>query len=97
MLGLLGVGAVGLTATTPAVAAGTSNSIFNCYTQWWNTAWAQKCSSPGAKYAGTYTSGVACSSQADKSMSIGRAQYSTATYSGTDCTFGASNGWITYS
>lgn len=97
VLGLLGVGAVGLTATTPAVAAGTSNSIFNCYTEWWNTAWAQKCSSPGAKYAGTYTSGIACSSQTDKSMSIGRAQYSTATYSGTDCTFGASNGWITYS
>ncbi|MFF5073796.1 hypothetical protein ACFY2R_22000 [Micromonospora olivasterospora] len=82
--------------TSPAFAAGTSSPVFNCYTQWWNTAWAQKCDSPGAKYAGTYVSGVACSAQADKSMSIGRVQGSTATVSGTDCTFGASNGWITY-
>ena len=96
VLGLLAFGAVGVTATAPAVAAGTSSSVFNCYTQWWNTAWAQKCNSPGAKYTGTYVSGVACSAQADKSMSHVRLQGSTATYSGTSCTFGASSGWITY-
>ncbi|MFC8901901.1 hypothetical protein, partial [Micromonospora sp. NPDC057140] len=72
------------------------NSPFNCYTQWWNTAWAQKCDSPGAKYAGTYVSGVDCSLQSSKSMRVVRTQGSTSTVSGTDCTFSASNGWISY-
>lgn len=96
VLGLLAAGAVGVTATAPAVAGGMSTTVFNCYTQWWNTAWAQKCNSPGAKYTGTYVSGVACSSQTDKAMSKVRLQGSTTTYSGTDCTFSASDGWITY-
>lgn len=95
-LAMLSAGAVGMMAAGPAAAAGTSSKIFNCYTQWWNTAWAQKCDSPGAQYAGTYVSGVACSSEPDKTMSKGRTQGSTATYSGSDCTFGASNGWISY-
>lgn len=96
VLGLLAAGAVGVTATAPAAASGTSSKTFNCYTQWWNTAWAQKCDSPGAKYTGTYQSGVACSAESDKSFYKVRLQGSTATYSGSDCTFGASNGWISY-
>lgn len=95
-LGLLAAGSLALTTGAPAVAAGTSGTVFNCYTQWWNTAWAQKCDSPGAKYTGSYYSGVACSSQTDKSMKVVRLQGSRTTQSGTDCTFGASNGWITY-
>lgn len=89
------VGAVGMTATNPAVAAGTSGKIFNCYTQWWNTAWAQKCS-PGATWTGRYVSGIACSLQADKTLAVVRLQGSTATYSGSQCLVGASNGWISY-
>ncbi|QOC94171.1 hypothetical protein [Micromonospora craniellae] len=96
VLGLLAAGTAGMVATSPAFAAGTSSKVFNCYTEWWNTAWAQKCSAPGATWAGAYDSGVACSAQADKSMRVGRTQGSTNTVSGTDCTFGASNGWITY-
>ncbi|MFC4149035.1 hypothetical protein ACFO0M_22505 [Micromonospora mangrovi] len=96
VLGLLAGGTVGLTATAPAAASGTSTTVFNCYTQWWNTAWAQKCSSPGAKYSGAYYSGVACSYQTDKSMRKVRSAGSTTTYSGTDCTYSASNGWISY-
>ncbi|MFF3867201.1 hypothetical protein [Micromonospora sp. NPDC001898] len=95
-LGMLVAGTAGMMATTPAFAAGTSTKVFNCYTQWWNTAWAQKCDAPGAKYAGAYVSGVECSAQPDKDITVGRAQGSTSTSNGTDCTFGANNGWITY-
>ena len=96
VLGLFAAGTAGVMVTSPAFAADKSSSVFNCYTQWWNTAWAQKCNTPGAKYAGTYVSGVACSAQSDKSMTQGRVRGSRDTRYGADCTFGASNGWITY-
>lgn len=96
VLGLLAMGSVGLTATTPAFASGTSDTKFNCYTQWWNTAWAQKCPS-GATWTGVYTSGVVCSSQTDKSMAVVRVQGSNTVESGDDCSHSASDGWISYS
>jgi hypothetical protein len=97
ILGLLALGTIGVTAAAPANAAGTSAPIFNCYTQWWNTAWAQKCSSPGAKFAGTYYSGVTCSGlDGDGLMSVVRTKGSTATRSGGDCLYSASDGWIDY-
>ena len=96
VLGLLAAGTAGMVATGPASAAGTSSKVFNCYTQWWNTAWAQQCDSPGAKYAGKYISGVDCTAQSGKSIEVGRAQGSTTTAKGSDCVFSASKGWITY-
>lgn len=96
VLGLLAVGAVGVTATAPALASGTSDTMFNCYTQWWNTAWAQKCPN-GATWSGVYVSGVSCSGvDSDGYMEIARAQGSTAVYSGDDCIYSASDGWMSY-
>ncbi len=96
VLGLLASGAIGLTAAAPATASGTSNVVFNCYTQWWNTAWAQKCFSPGAKWAGHYYSTVDCSAQGSRLLKKFRVQNSTTTYSGGDCTFSVGNGKMTY-
>lgn len=95
VLGLLTAGAIAIGGPS-ATAAGTSAPIFNCYTQWWNTAWAQKCNSPGAKWAGTYESPISCSAQGTRYLTKFRPQGSTTTYSGPDCTFSASNGRITY-
>jgi len=78
------------------MAAGTSGTAYNCYTQWWNTAWAQKCNRGGAHYAGTYESSVKCSAQGTRYLTKFRLQKSTATYSGADCTFSASAGDIFY-
>jgi hypothetical protein len=87
-------GAVGM-AAGPATAQGKSNELFNCYTQWWNTAWAQECPQ-GATWSGVYTSGVACSLQSGKRMSVVRPQGSSTTHSGEDCMYRASQGWINY-
>lgn len=98
VLGLLTAGALAMGGPS-ATAAGTSEPIFNCYTQWWNTAWAQKCDPDkgGAKWAGTYESSISCSAQGTRYLTKGRLQGSTTTtYSGSDCTFSASNGKITY-
>ncbi|GAB3801752.1 hypothetical protein [Micromonospora zhanjiangensis] len=95
VLGLLAAGATGAIATSPAFAAGTSDTVGNCYTQWWNTAWAQKCPAPGAKWTETYESGITCSAQGGRTLTVGRAKGSTSTVNGSDCTFSASNGWIT--
>jgi hypothetical protein len=92
----LSLGIAGLAAPGTAQAAGTSSSVMNCYTQWWNTAWAQKCSAPGAAFTGSFESKIACSAQGDKYLTVGRAQHSTATVSGSDCAHSASNGSITY-
>jgi hypothetical protein len=99
VLGILSLGAVGVTtmgAVAPAAARGTSGEVLNCWTQWWNTAWAQKCSSAGAAFTGTYISRVACSSEPDKSLRVGRAKGSTKDMPGADCSFRVSNGRITY-
>lgn len=43
---------VGFGGAPSSFAAGKSGSVNNCYTQWWNTALAQSCDSPGASDAG---------------------------------------------
>lgn len=89
-------GIFGLAAPGTAQAAGTSGTVAGCYTQWWNTAWAQKCPSPGAVFTGTYQSSVNCSVTGTRYLTVGRAQHSTGTVSGSDCAFSASNGKIIY-
>jgi hypothetical protein len=96
VLGLLTFGVVSFGYSAPAIAAGTSPTVHNCYTQWWNTAWGQGCVSPGATNAGTYKSEIACSLQGDKTLSRARSKNSTTFYSGTDCRHSASNGKIWY-
>jgi hypothetical protein len=95
-LGLLAVGFVGFSATAPASAAGTSNVEYNCYTQWWNTAWAQKCGTGGADFYGYYQSSVSCSAQGTRTLTVQRGAGSTGTVSGPDCTFSVSNGKMDY-
>jgi hypothetical protein len=95
VLGLLVFGATLLTGTS-ASAQGTSSRVYNCYTQWWNTAWAQRCAQPGAAWAGGYESTVSCSLQGTRSLSVRRSQGSVADFPGADCTFSVSNGQIRY-
>lgn len=83
--------------TAPAAfAAGQSGKVNNCYTQWWTTAWAQKCDSPGASVAGNYTSIVDCSKPqvSDRSLTLNRSKDSTDTISGEDCLYGINTGYI---
>ncbi|HEY0698623.1 MAG TPA: hypothetical protein VGD43_12535 [Micromonospora sp.] len=96
VLGLLAAGAIGIGLNTPALAGGTSTSSYNCYTQWWNTAWAQKCGGSGAAVVGWYRSDAYCSYEADKWLEKYRLPGSTATYSGTSCTFSVTGGRLTY-
>ena len=96
MAGLFTAGIIALGIAGPAAAGGTSSSDFNCYTQWWNTAWAQKCYSGGADTTGNFQSGIECTAQFDKSFTKWRVAYSTATYSGVSCTFAADKGWLHY-
>jgi len=81
---------------TPAVAQGSSNTVHNSYTQWWNTAWAQNCDGSGAAHAGRYESGIECSFQGDKVLQVRRAKGDTGWVSGDDCRFKADNGTIAY-
>lgn len=92
----LAAGAIAVSATAPASAAGTSTSHYNCYTQWWNTAWAQKCAAGGADVVGWYESTVSCSSQPDKYLDKYRLAGNATTYSGVDCSFSVSNGQLSY-
>ncbi len=89
-----GVVVVGLPGI--ANAAGTSPKANNCYTQWWNTSWGQRCDLPGATLAGDYTSTVRCDLPEipNRSMTINRVYLSTQLYYGVDCMYGASEGKI---
>ncbi len=92
---LLAASAIAVSATAPASAAGTSKTHYGCYTQWWNTAWAQKCPT-GNTVVGTFESSVACSAQGTRYLSKYRLPGSTTQYDGADCTFSASNGDLRY-
>ncbi|MFF5230965.1 hypothetical protein [Dactylosporangium sp. NPDC000521] len=86
-----------MVATPAAFAAGTSGKVNNCYTQWWNTAWAQKCDAPGASVSGNYTSIVDCSAPEipDRSMNVTRSTNSTDTVPGySNCIYGINTGYI---
>ena len=83
-------------AQQASAVSGTSGSTYKCYTETWNTAWAQKCDPSGPSKAGTFVSQVACSVQADKSMDVRRALKANGTVYGKDCTFSASNPRISW-
>jgi hypothetical protein len=94
-LSILAFGATMTAATAPAIASGTSSSHYGCYTEWWNTAWAQKCPS-GAQVVGNYESSVYCSAQGTRYLTKYRLAGNSTTYSGSDCAFSVSNGTLTY-
>lgn len=96
VLGALAAGVFGFVISGPASAAGTSSSSYNCYTQWWNPAWAQKCGSGGASVVGNYESSVSCSAQGTRYKNVYRLAGSTSTAKGSDCTFSVGNGKIRY-
>lgn len=89
------VGVVGIGISSPASGAGTSNKSYNCYTQWWNTAWAQKCDG-GAAVVGRFESSVSCSAQGTRYLTTYRLKGDDRVVKGSDCTFSASNGKLTY-
>ncbi len=86
----------GLSIAGPALADGIGNSVHNCYGIWWNTDWDQRCSSPGASYAGRYKSVADCTSSGDNSLTVRRNQYSTLSHDGPDCTFQTVNVTTSY-
>lgn len=96
VVALLAIGATWV-ATAPASAGGQSGKLYNCYTQWWNTAFAQGCADPGAKHAGRYRSEVDCSF-IDSGRSYERRwqKNETGLHNGGSCTYGVTNGWIYY-
>lgn len=95
MLGALVVGVVGFGVSSPASAGGTSNTTYNCYTQWWSTAWAQKCPN-GATKVGNYESSVSCSAQGTRYKTVYRLAGDSRSLDGADCTFSVGNGKLTY-
>lgn len=98
VLGLLTAGVVTAGPTSPTSAAGTSNTVLNCYTQWWSTAWAQRCYSGGADVAGRYRSRIFCGvpSGIPLQITVPRSQGSTSDEKGPDCVSFAFNGSIVY-
>jgi hypothetical protein len=97
VVALLAAGVVGFGAGNPAEAAGKSGLLYNCFTQWWNTAYAQGCEGSGAKHEGRYKSEVDCSF-ADSGRSYTRRwqKGETGLHNGGSCTYGVTNGWIYY-
>jgi hypothetical protein len=84
-------------AAPAAFGAGSSGKVNNCYTQWWRTAWAQKCDAPGASVAGNYTSIVDCRAPEvpDRTMNVNRSLHSTDTVPGySDCAYGINTAYI---
>jgi|APThiThiocy_cv2_1041547.scaffolds.fasta_scaffold00386_42 glutamate dehydrogenase/leucine dehydrogenase len=92
---MLAAGVTLVAAPIAANAGGISPSANRCYTQWWNTSWAQRCD--GATLAAKYTSNVKCSwpEIPNRSLTATRSVGSTDTFWGADCMYGAYGGTIT--
>lgn len=99
VVALMAAGLAGFGNSAPALGEpGTSPTTYNCYTQWWNTAWAQSCKSGGAAKKGYYKSEVDCSGvDSGRSLVKWREKGDTKTHKGKDCVFGITNGWIWWS
>lgn len=82
-----GMAAVIGMAMPAANAAGTGNSVNNCYGIYYSTDWDQKCSSPGAGASGNYRSSADCTASGDNTLTVKRPLYNTQTFDGADCTF----------
>lgn len=92
-VGALAAGVIALGFGAPAGAAGKTGTTDGCYTQWWNTAWGQGCSS--ATRNAIYYSSVDCSgADGGRELWVGRGVGSTSFQSGTDCWWGINSGKI---
>lgn len=92
-LGVISAGALAFGLAAPVNAAGKTLEAEGCYTQWWNTAWGQGCSSA--------TKNALCESEVDcsgvdgnRELWVGCGIGSTSFHSGTDCFWGIVEGWI---
>ncbi|WP_432988425.1 hypothetical protein [Dactylosporangium sp. CA-233914] len=96
VVGLAGM--AGLTVGGPAWSSGQTSPTHNCYTIWWSRDWNQECNSPGAEYAGSYTSTVDCSSPQvnDRNTTWYRIVGSRESYDGEDCVFGINTAYIRF-
>lgn len=95
VVALLATGVAG--AAGPAEAAGKSGLLFNCYTQWWNTAYAQGCEGSGAKLEGRYRSHVDCSGpDSGRTFDHRWQKGETGLVHAGDCTWGITDGDIAY-
>ncbi|MDG4838459.1 hypothetical protein O7631_18240 [Micromonospora sp. WMMD967] len=92
-IGAIAAGVIAFGFGAPANAAGKTLEAEGCYTQFWNTAWGQGCSS--ATKNAVYDSEVNCTgADGNRWLTVGRAKGSTSFHSGTDCFWGISDAWI---
>lgn len=82
-----GCAAMAVVGVYPAAAAGSGNTVFNCYGIYYSTDWDQKCYSGGASRNGHFYSVADCTSSGDNTLDARRNLYSTTVYDGADCTF----------
>ena len=73
--------------STPANAAGTGNTVNNCYGVYFNTDWNQECGSTGASAAGNYHSIGDCTGSADRTVDRRRSVGDRTSVDGGDCRF----------
>lgn len=88
MVMALGAGVVALGVAAPAGASTKSNTVNNCYSVAFNTAYNQQCGAGGASRSGMYTTTVDCSGLSGwESIGLRRNVGSTGLLTGS-CTFG---------
>jgi hypothetical protein len=93
VIGAVAAGVLAFGFGASANAAGKTLEAEGCYTQYWNTAWGQGCSS--ATMNAIYDSEVDCTGvDGNRYLTVGRGIGSTSFHYGTDCFFGISDAWI---
>ncbi|MDQ1306997.1 MAG: hypothetical protein QG671_2829 [Actinomycetota bacterium] len=97
LLSVVGIGLASVGLAPAASAGGTSSSVYGCYTQWWNTAWAQKCSSGSPSQPGIYLSTAYCKAGFDQIVQRHRYPGESETFNGNDCSIKVTGGKIEHS
>ncbi|HWS35681.1 MAG TPA: hypothetical protein VN408_23445 [Actinoplanes sp.] len=87
----LGAGAALGLGMGAASAAGTGNTVNNCYGIYWNTDWDQTCGAGGAGATGMYSSTGDCTSSADRYVDRYRNKGTGGAVDGGDCRFQVAN------
>lgn len=92
----LGAGAF-LGVTGVASAAGTGNTVNNCYGVYFNTDWNQECGAGGASVTGWYHSTGDCTGSRDRHVDVQRNRGDARSVDGGDCSFQVINVRTTFS
>jgi hypothetical protein len=74
-------------ASSPAAAAGTGNTVNNCYGVYFTRDWNQECGAGGADVAGLYHSTGDCTLSNDREVERRRAKGDATSVDGRDCMY----------